>query len=134
MCAFPEVDNEGKTFFVRFFIHDHLERLLSGVHTTTPGGSFTYFIEQGGYALSPWVAALPGRLALAARLRLGQVDVRGRVTLIALLWAVFAFLLIGESATKFHHYVLAVLPGVAILIALFIDQLWEDGPAAHAVP
>ena len=29
---------------------------------------------------------------------------------------------------------LPVLPGVAILIALFIDQLWEDGPAAHAVP
>jgi 4-amino-4-deoxy-L-arabinose transferase-like glycosyltransferase len=134
MCAFPEVDNEGKTFFVRFFIHDHLERLLTGVHTTTPGGSFTYFIEQGGYALFPWVAALPGGLAVAARLRLGNLDTRGRVTLIALLWAVFAFLLVGESATKFHHYVLAVLPGMAILIALFIDQLWEDGPAAHAVP
>jgi 4-amino-4-deoxy-L-arabinose transferase-like glycosyltransferase len=134
MCAFRDVDNEGKSFFVRFFIHDHLERLLSGVHTTTPGGSFTYFIEQGGYALFPWVAALPGALALAARLRIGQLDTRGRVTLIGLLWAVLAFLLIGESATKFHHYVLAVLPGVAILIALFIDQLWEDGPAAHAVP
>jgi hypothetical protein len=38
------------------------------------------------------------------------------------------------SATKFHHYVLVVLPGVAILVALFLDQLWEDGPAAHAVP
>ena len=134
MCAFPAVDNEGKTFFVRFFIHDHLERLLSGVHTTTPGGTFIYFIEQGGYALFPWVAALPGALALASRLRLRQLDTRGRVTLIALLWMVFAFLLVGESATKFHHYVLPVLPGVAILISLFIDELWEEGPAAHAVP
>jgi 4-amino-4-deoxy-L-arabinose transferase-like glycosyltransferase len=133
MFAFPEVDNEGKTFFVRFIIHDHFERFLSGVHTTTPGGGFTYFIEQGGYALFPWVAALPGGLALATRLRLGQLDTRGRVALIGLLWTVLAFVLVGDSATKFHHYVLAVLPGVAILVALFIDQLWEDGLAAHAV-
>lgn len=133
MFAFPEVDNEGKNFFFRFIIHDHFERFFSGVHTTTPGGTFIYFIEQGGYALFPWVAALPGGLALAARLRLGQLDTRGRVTLIGLLWMVFAFLLVGESVTKFHHYVLPVLPGAAILIALFIDQLWEEGPAPHAV-
>ena len=133
MCAFPEVDNEGKNFFVRFFIHDHLERLLSGVHTTTPGGSFTYFIEQGGYAIFPWVAAVPGALAVAARIRLSQLDTRGRVALIAVLWMISTFLLVGESATKFHHYVLSVLPGMAILIALFVDQLWEDGPAPHAI-
>jgi hypothetical protein len=49
-------------------------------------------------------------------------------------WTLFSFLLMDASATKFHHYVLPVLPGLAILIALFLDQLWEDGPAAHAVP
>ena len=35
------------------------------------------------------------------------------------------------SATKFHHYVLPVLPGLAILIALFIDRLWEEGLGAR---
>ena len=134
MCAFPEVDNEGKTFFYRFFIHDHLNRLLEGVHTTTPGGSFVYFIEQGGFALFPWVALLPGALATVSPMRLRGLDVRGRVAFIGLIWTVFSFLLMDASATKFHHYVLVVLPGVAILIALFLDQLWEDGPAAHAVP
>lgn len=134
MCAFPAVDSEGKTFFVRFFIHDHLNRLLEGVHTTTPGGTFIYFIEQGGYAIFPWVALLPGALALVSPLRLRQLDVRGRIAFIAFLWAVFAFLLVDSSATKFHHYVLPVLPGLAILFALFIDRVWEDGPAAHAVP
>jgi len=54
MSLFPKVDAEGKTFFVRFFIHDHLNRLFEGVHTTTPGGTFVYFIEQGGYAIFPW--------------------------------------------------------------------------------
>src|SRR4030095_7763857 len=27
MCAFPEVDNEGQTFFYRLLLHDHLNRL-----------------------------------------------------------------------------------------------------------
>lgn len=134
MSLFPEVDNEGKTFFVRFFIHDHLNRLLEGVHTTTPGGTFIYFIEQGGYAIFPWVALLPGALALVSPLRLRQLDTRGRVAFIAFLWAVFAFLLVDASATKFHHYFLPIVPALAILFALFIDRLWEDGPAAHAIP
>jgi 4-amino-4-deoxy-L-arabinose transferase-like glycosyltransferase len=91
MSAFPEVDNEGKTFFYRFFIHDHLNRLFEGVHTTTPGGSFVYFIEQGGYALFPWVALLPGALATVSPMRLRGLDVRGRVAFIALIWTVFSF-------------------------------------------
>lgn len=41
--------------------------------------------------------------------------------------------MVDISATKFHHYVLPVLPGVAILLALFVDALWEDGIAAHGV-
>ena len=134
MSLFPDVDNEGKTFFYRFFIHDHVNRLFEGVHTTTPGGSFVYFIEQGGYAIFPWVALLPGALALVSPMRLRGLDVRGRIAFIALVWTLFSFLLMDVSATKFHHYVLPVLPGIAILVALFLDQLWEDGPAAHAVP
>src|SRR5208282_2155742 len=51
LSLFPAVDSENKTFFYRFFIHDHINRLLEGVHTTTPGGSFVYFIEQGGFAI-----------------------------------------------------------------------------------
>ena len=46
----------------------------------------------------------------------------------------FSFLLMDASATKFHHYVLPVLPGVAILVALFLDQLWDEGPVAYAIP
>ena len=133
MSAFPAVDNEGKTFFYRFFIHDHLNRLFEGVHTTTPGGSFVYFIEQGGYALFPWVALLPGALAVVSPMRLRGLDVRGRVAFIALVWTLFSFLLMDASATKFHHDFLPVLPGVAILVALFLDQHWAEGPAAHAV-
>lgn len=133
LSLFPAVDLENKNFFFRFFIHDHLNRWVEGVHTTTPGGTFIYFIEQGGFAMFPWVALVPGALALVARIRLGAEDVRTRVAFIALAWAVVSFFVVDISATKFHHYVLPVLPAVAILVALFVDELWEDGIVAHGV-
>ncbi|WP_224245550.1 glycosyltransferase family 39 protein [Hyalangium gracile] len=133
LSLFDGVDDEGKNFFYRFFIHDHLNRLTAGVHTTTPGGSFTYFIEQGGYAIFPWVALLPGAFAVVSRLRLRSASKADHLALLAVVWVAFSFFLMASSATKFHHYVFPVLPGLAILIALFIDRLWHEGPAEHAV-
>jgi 4-amino-4-deoxy-L-arabinose transferase-like glycosyltransferase len=133
LSLFQGVDDEGKGFFYRFFIHDHLNRLTTGVHTTTPGGTFIYFIEQGGYAIFPWVALLPGAFAVVSRLRLRSAAKADHLALIAVLWVAFSFWLLASSATKFHHYVFPILPGLAILIALFIDRLWQDGPAEHAV-
>ncbi|RKI57321.1 glycosyltransferase family 39 protein [Corallococcus sp. AB049A] len=133
LCLFDGVDDEGKLFWYRFFIHDHLNRLTAGVHTTTPGGSFTYFIEQGGFAIFPWVALLPGAFAVVSRLKLRSRDKADHLALIAVLWVAFAFYLLASSATKFHHYVFPILPGLAILIALFVDRLWKDGIHEHAV-
>jgi 4-amino-4-deoxy-L-arabinose transferase-like glycosyltransferase len=133
LSLFKGVDDEGKGFFYRFFIHDHLNRLTAGVHTTTPGGTFIYFIEQGGYAIFPWVALLPGAFAVVSRLRPRSASKADHLALIAVLWVAFSFWLLASSATKFHHYVFPVLPGLAILIALFIDRLWQDGPGEHAV-
>ncbi|MBN1207571.1 MAG: glycosyltransferase family 39 protein [Myxococcaceae bacterium] len=133
LSLFDGVDDEGKGFFYRFFIHDHLNRLTAGVHTTTPGGTFIYFIEQGGYAIFPWVALLPGAFAVVSRIRLRSPSRADHLALVAVLWAAATFLLLASSATKFHHYIFPVLPGLAILIALFVDRLWHDGPAEHAV-
>lgn len=133
LSLFDSVDDEGKLFWYRFFVHDHLNRLTAGVHTTTPGGSFTYFIEQGGFAIFPWVALLPGAFAVVSRLKLRSRDKADHLALIAVIWVAFAFWLLASSATKFHHYVFPVLPGVAVLIALFVDRLWRDGVSEHAV-
>ncbi|MBU8897747.1 dolichyl-phosphate-mannose--protein mannosyltransferase [Corallococcus sp. H22C18031201] len=133
LCLFDGLDDEGKLFWYRFFIHDHLNRLTAGVYTTTPGGSFVYFIEQGGFAIFPWVALVPGAFAVVSRLRLRSASKADHLALIAVLWVAFAFYLLGSSATKFHHYVFPVLPGMAVLIALFVDRLWEEGISAHAV-
>ncbi|MFL5354454.1 ArnT family glycosyltransferase [Archangium sp.] len=133
MCLFDGVDDESNLFWYRFFIHDHLNRLSAGVHTTTPGGSFVYFIEQGGFAIFPWVALVPGAFAVVSRLRMRSRDKADHLALIAALWVAFSFFLLSSSATKFHHYVFPVLPGLAILIALFVDKLWEEGISTHAM-
>ncbi|HEY0095660.1 MAG TPA: glycosyltransferase family 39 protein, partial [Archangium sp.] len=133
LSLFQGVDDEGKLFWYRFFIHDHLNRLSAGVHTTTPGGTFVYFIEQGGFAIFPWVALVPGAFALVSRLRPRSRDKADHLALIATLWVAFSFTLLASSATKFHHYVFPVLPGLAILLGLFVDRLWEEGIAAHSM-
>jgi hypothetical protein len=133
MFTFWRVDDESKLFWFRFIIHDHFARLGSGVHTTTPGGVFTYFIEQGGYAMFPWVVLIPGAFAVVARLKVRGTTPADGVALIAVLWFAFSWGLIGASATKFHHYVFPMLPPMAILMGLFIDKLWEEGPAEHGM-
>jgi 4-amino-4-deoxy-L-arabinose transferase-like glycosyltransferase len=131
MFTFWRVDDEGKIFWFRFIIHDHFARLGSGVHTTTPGGDFTYFIQQGGFAMFPWVVLVPGAIAAIARLRVTRDVGADAVGLIAVLWFVVSWGLIGASATKFHHYVFPMLPPLAILMGIFVARVWDEGVDAH---
>ena len=131
MSLFRGLDDESKTFAYRFWIHDHLRRLGAGVHTTTPGGTFDYFIEQLGFGLFPWVAAVPGALGELARVRLSGRSRRDDLVLFSGLWAIVAYVTMSLSSTKFHHYVFPAVPAFAILCAVFVDRLLEDGLEAH---
>jgi 4-amino-4-deoxy-L-arabinose transferase-like glycosyltransferase len=134
LSLFDGKDDESKTFFYRFFIHDHLKRLGEGVHTTTPGGTFAYFIEQLGFAMFPWVALLPGAWVTIGKLRAKDEDPKVRASLFVALWAAASFFLFAMSATKFHHYCFPVVPPLAILCALFADRLWNEGIEGNALP
>ena len=39
------------------------------------------------------------------------------------IWFVAAYALVSFSVTKFHHYILPAMPGLAITIACFLDDL-----------
>ncbi|MBK7863163.1 MAG: glycosyltransferase family 39 protein [Archangiaceae bacterium] len=112
MFGFSGRDAEGYDFFQRFIVHDHLERLGRGVHSPTAGGNFTYFVEQLGFGLFPWVALVPAAFA-SAMVRRGAP-----LQTLLLLWAVLSFGLFSASATRYHHYILPMLPAVAALIGL----------------
>jgi 4-amino-4-deoxy-L-arabinose transferase-like glycosyltransferase len=131
MSLFRGLDDESKSFAYRFWIHDHLKRLGEGVHSTTPGGTFDYFIKQLGFGLFPWVAALPGALGELARVRLVGRSRRDDLVLFSGLWAIVGYVMMSLSATKFHHYIFPAVPAFAILCAVFVDRLLEDGLEAH---
>jgi len=132
MFAFDGRDDEGKTFFERFILHDHFKRLALGVHTTTPGGGFTYFIEQVGYDCFPWVFAFPGAATVLARVRLRPQTPRERALLFLLFWFLIGFAVFAFSATKFHHYAFPVLAPLLFFCAIWLERVLADGLRAHA--
>jgi 4-amino-4-deoxy-L-arabinose transferase-like glycosyltransferase len=131
MFTFPNVDDESKLFWYRFLIHDHFARLGAGVYTSTPGGTFIYFIEQGAYGMFPWVVLLPGAVVMIGKVRLSRANSVDMVSLVAALWFAVAWGLVGLSATKFHHYVFPMLPPLAILMGIFVDRVWREGIDKH---
>ncbi|HUJ27863.1 MAG TPA: glycosyltransferase family 39 protein [Myxococcales bacterium] len=132
MFAFDGRDDEGKTFFERFIVHDHFKRLALGVHTTTPGGTFTYFIEQIGFDCFPWVFAFPGAATVLARIRLRPQTQRDRAMLFLLLWILIGFSVFAFSATKFHHYAFPILAPLLLFAAMWIEELIATGLRAQA--
>jgi 4-amino-4-deoxy-L-arabinose transferase-like glycosyltransferase len=131
MFAFDGRDDEGRTFFERFIIHDHFKRLALGVYTSTPGGDFVYFIEQVGFDCFPWVFAFPGAAAVIARIRPRPRTARERATLFLLLWFLIAFSVFAFSVTKFHHYAFPALAPLLLLSALWLEELLDQGLRAN---
>jgi 4-amino-4-deoxy-L-arabinose transferase-like glycosyltransferase len=131
MFGFEGRDDEGKSFFERFIIHDHFKRMFLGVHTTTPGGTFIYFIEQLGFECFPWVFAFPGAIARMARARARPMTRRARAELFIVLWVVLGFAMFAFSATKFHHYIFPILPPLLLFCGIWLDDLLEEGLGAH---
>jgi 4-amino-4-deoxy-L-arabinose transferase-like glycosyltransferase len=122
-------DDEGKTFFQRFFVHDHLYRLGHGVHGDR--GTFAYFIKQLGLGTHPWFPFMVwGGIRSALRLDRKQLNREDRVELLIFLWALAGIVLYSLSVTKFHHYALPAVPALAILAALWLVR-WSRGEENH---
>ena len=113
-------------FWNRFFIHDHFKRLASGVHQVDEG-SFEHFMRWIGYGLFPWAGFVPAAMArlLGSSRALLTGDRRAHATLMLALWAIVAFTLFTLSSTKFHHYIFPVIPALAMLVALALDEALE---------
>jgi 4-amino-4-deoxy-L-arabinose transferase-like glycosyltransferase len=116
----------GQPFTDRLLVHDHLNRLTTGVHGDN--GSIQYFIWQLGYGIFPWVGLAP--LALGTWLvspARANVDTLGRSRrdlMYAMgLWFAVAFTLFSAMTTKFHHYIFPAVPPIAVLIGLLLDRL-----------
>lgn len=114
--------NHHRGFYDRFIIHDHFNRLGSGVHQID-SGTFEHFVKWLGLGMFPWVVFVP---ALFALIGYGIKQRRDRALVLFLfLWFFVSYTLFTLSSTKFHHYIFPALPGLAMLIALLLRQIEE---------
>jgi 4-amino-4-deoxy-L-arabinose transferase-like glycosyltransferase len=113
----------GAPFWDELYGDNHWRRLVVGRHGDR--GTFEYFLRELGYAVLPWVPLAPAALA-AAGLRRGDTAADSRrqgMIWFGAIWFVSAYALVSLSVTKFHHYILPALPGVAIVVGCFLDDL-----------
>ncbi len=123
---------EGQPFLHEYFVYNWFERAEQGVHQVNrPGsGTLSYYLHALGLGMWPLIAAVPASLVAAARTR--PRTPADHVRLLALLWAVAGLVLFTAFRTKFHHYILPAVPGFAVLVALWLDDV--AGGRARLLP
>ncbi|MFT3691512.1 MAG: hypothetical protein QM831_00105 [Kofleriaceae bacterium] len=95
-------------------------------------GTFEYYTSQLGHGMWIWAALLPAAIAMAI-LRTRTDEKAGRVRFMVVLWAVCGFAVFGIVQTKFHHYILPIVPALGILVAFFLDDLWAKREKLHPI-
>ena len=114
----------GRSFWNEFFGTEQFRRLTIGEQAQAKG-TFDYYVSQVGYGLYPWIAFLPAALVRAFKAPDKEPDPRDRARLFIYIWIAACMALFTLSITKYHHYILPVIPPAAILVALFLDDLLE---------
>ncbi len=111
----------GGAWWNELFGDNHWRRMVLGRHGDR--GTFEYFIRELGYSLLPWLAVAPAALAALAMRKVEDVR-RQAVYWMGAIWFVAAYAVVSYSMTKFHHYILPAIPGLAIVLGCFLDELW----------
>ena len=92
--------------------------------------TFEHYTSQLGHGMWLWAALLPA--ALAAALVRSRADNRaGRVRILMALWAIGGFAFFGVVQTKFHHYILPIVPALGVLVAFFLRDMWDGRDRLH---
>jgi 4-amino-4-deoxy-L-arabinose transferase-like glycosyltransferase len=110
----------GFPFWDELYGDNHWRRLVTGRHGDR--GTFEYFLRELGYAVLPWAALAPAALVAAVMRPIREVRRQG-VFWFGAIWFIAGYVLVSLSVTKFHHYILPAIPGLAIAIACFLDDL-----------
>jgi 4-amino-4-deoxy-L-arabinose transferase-like glycosyltransferase len=122
----------GFPFWNELYGDNHWRRMVLGRHGDR--GSFEYFLRELGYGLYPWIALVPAALSwvvmrtyrsTSVATEPGEVATTKRRAILHLgaIWFVACYAVVSCSMTKFHHYILPAIPGVAIVLGCFVDDL-----------
>ncbi len=111
---------DGPHFISEWVFTHNLNRAAVGVHGNR--GTFNYCLSQVGYGMMVWAALVPMALAGAAMIPAANQRA-ARVRFLIGAWAIVATALFSLSQTKFHHYIFPAVPAMAILVALWLDDV-----------
>jgi 4-amino-4-deoxy-L-arabinose transferase-like glycosyltransferase len=118
----------GFPFWNELYGDNHWRRLVTGRHGDR--GSFEYFVRELGYGLYPWIALVPAAVSWVAMRVFARgpdnaaaVDKRRDILWFGAIWFVAGYALVSLSMTKFHHYILPAMPGLAIALGCFLDDI-----------
>lgn len=100
-----------------FFVHEHFDRFLKKEHHREAAWYIFFVLLAAGSV--PWVGVLVQSLVGAARGH-GETG-RFRPRLMLLVWVGFIILFFTKSNSKLPGYILPVFPGVALLVAHYLD-------------
>jgi 4-amino-4-deoxy-L-arabinose transferase-like glycosyltransferase len=125
----------GKPFWNELYGDNHWRRLVTGRHGDR--GTFEYFLREAGYAVLPWLTFVPAALLSIFRRTANRSTDSGQshrrdVFWFGVIWFVSAYTVVSLSMTKFHHYILPALPGLAIAIACLIEDVLDDPKILNA--
>ncbi|HEX7597304.1 MAG TPA: glycosyltransferase family 39 protein, partial [Polyangia bacterium] len=124
----------GFPFWNELYGDNHWRRLVLGRHGDR--GSFEYFLRELGYGAFPWIALVPSALAWVVMRPFRRLDTPGSadeaktskrraILHLGAIWFVACYAVVSLSMTKFHHYILPAIPGLAIVLGCFLDDLWN---------
>lgn len=119
----------GPPFTDRLIFHDMFNRAFSHVHDTNEGDdtSFRFYVWQLGYALFPWTALVP--MALARSVSSGFETAKREAATFCVAWSVLGFALFTMMGTKFHHYAFPIVPPLAMIVGILLDDLLAESSA-----
>jgi 4-amino-4-deoxy-L-arabinose transferase-like glycosyltransferase len=123
----------GLPFWEELYGDNHWRRLVMGRHGDR--GTFEYFLREIGYAALPWIALLPSAFCWVVIRRIPgaggpdalAVSRRQEIYWLGAIWFVAAYAVVSLSMTKFHHYILPGLPGLALVLGCFLDDVLRAG-------
>jgi 4-amino-4-deoxy-L-arabinose transferase-like glycosyltransferase len=114
------IARHGWAFWNELFGDNHWRRMMLGRHGDR--GTFEYFLRELGYGLLPWIALAPAALATVV-MRKVEDGRKQAIYWLGAIWFVAGYALVSLSMTKFHHYVLPAIPGIAIVLGCFLDDV-----------
>ena len=127
MWVFEGKDEERRTWYKRFILHDLLKRATKGVHGDK--GSSTYYLSYLGWGFFPWSAFLPVAFfrAIARPWNFSKTaSPADRFLRLVGLWALMQLVFFTSVTTKFHHYIFPVVVPAALLVGLMLAEWFQQ--------